>query len=235
MARVSASSLGRIERGEAGTVALGTIDRVVAALGARLRVRIEWHGEVLDRLADAAHAELQNAFADLLRAAGWSVAVEVSFNHYGDRGRCDVLAFHPATGILAVVEVKTAIGDVQDLLGRLDTKVRLARVLHQSQGWPRPSAAVPVLVLADERQQYRIIANHSALFTRFVLRGRAARAWLGRPTRASGLLVRLPLTNSRLVAVRAASRGSRVRNGPSRVTNPQPATDTSPELARWAP
>ena len=73
MARVSASSLGRIERGEAGTVALGTIDRVVAALGARLRVRIEWHGEVLDRLADAAHAELQNAFADLLRAAGWSV------------------------------------------------------------------------------------------------------------------------------------------------------------------
>ena len=122
MARVSASSLGRIERGEAGTVALGTVDRVVSALGARLRVRIEWHGEVLDRLADAAHAELQNAFADLLRAAGWSVAVEVSFNHYGDRGRCDVLAFHPATGILAVVEVKTAIGDVQDLLGRLDTK-----------------------------------------------------------------------------------------------------------------
>lgn len=42
----------------------------------------------------------------------------MSFNHYGDRGRYDILAFHPPTGILLVVEVKTGIGDVQATLGR---------------------------------------------------------------------------------------------------------------------
>jgi transcriptional regulator with XRE-family HTH domain len=211
MAHVSVTSLGRIERGDVTRIPVGTLDRVAAALGASLRLSIAWRGEALDRLTDAAHAELQNAVAELLRTAGWLVAVEVSFNHYGDRGRCDVLAFHPPTGILVVVEVKTAIGDVQELLGRLDTKVRLAGVLAVSQGWPRPAAVVPVLVVADERQQYRVVADHAALFARFELRGRTARAWLANPKPSSGLLVRLPLTNSRLVAVRAASRGSRVR------------------------
>lgn len=218
MARVSVKSVSRMERGS-GAVALETLDRVVAALGARLRVGIEWHGETLDRLTDAAHAELQNHFADLLRAAGWRVAVEASFNHYGDRGRCDILAFHPPTGILVVVEVKSAIGDVQELLGRLDIKVRLARILAASQGWARPAAVVPVLVMAAERQQYRVVAEHVSLFARFTVRGRAARAWLAHPAPVSGLLVRLPLTNARLVAVRIASRGSRVRNGLHGVTN----------------
>lgn len=214
LARVSPSLVARVEKGELANVTVGSVDRVAASLGAAFRMTINWHGEALDRLTDAAHAELQNAFAELLRAAGWLVAIEVSFNHYGDRGRCDLLAYHPATGILIVVEVKTAIADVQELLGRLDTKVRLAYQLAEGQGWPRPVAVVPVLVLANERQQYRIVADHSALFARFALRGRAARAWLGQPTRSTGLLVRLTLTNSRLVAVRAASRGSRVRNGP---------------------
>ena len=33
------------------------LNRVCAALGARLRMRVEWQGEALDRLLDAGHAE----------------------------------------------------------------------------------------------------------------------------------------------------------------------------------
>ena len=118
-------------------------------------VHLSWQGELLDRLVDAAHAELQDAVVDLLTAAGWICAVEVSFNHFGERGRYDVLAYHAATGIVLVIEVKTAIGDIQATLGQLDVKVRLAREVARERGW-RVRRVVRMLVIADERQQHRI-------------------------------------------------------------------------------
>lgn len=221
---VSRGVIQRIEHGAWHSVPVGRLERVAAALGARLQVLLTWNGEQLDRLVDAGHAELQNGYAALLGAAGWSVAVEVSFNHFGDRGRYDLLAFHPVSACLLVVEVKTAIGDVQATLGTLDMKLRLAADVARAQGWPRPSAVVPVLVLADERQQHRIVAGHAALFARFALRGRSARAWLRRPARgASGLLSYIPLTDARVVSVRKATRGQRVRKAAGRVTTaPRP-------------
>ena len=148
----------------------------------------------------------------MLTAAGWLVAAEVSFNHYGDRGRYDLLAHHAALALVLAVEVKTAIGDVQETLGRLDMKVRLARDIARARGWHTATVACPVLVVADERQQHRIVARHSALFARFDLRGRPARAWLVHPSPdVSGVLVYLRLTNARTVSVRCATRGRRVR------------------------
>jgi transcriptional regulator with XRE-family HTH domain len=212
LAGVSRAAVQRIEHGEWQSVQVGRVEQVAAALGARLQILLTWNGEQLDRLVDAGHAELQNAFAQLLTAAGWLVAVEVSFNHHGERGLHDLLAFHPASGILLVIEIKTAIGDVQATLGTLDVKVRLALDAAATQGWADVSAVVPVLVLADERQQHRLVAAHAALFSRFALRGRAARAWLKAPSfGATGMLTYLPLTNARVVSVRKASRGQRVR------------------------
>lgn len=216
-AGVSRRMVQRIEGGAWDSISHGVLQRVADTLGARLRVTISWDGEQLDRLVDAAHAELQNSFAAMLAAAGWLVAVEVSFNHYGDRGRYDLLAWHPATGLLLVIEVKSGIGDVQATLGSLDIKLRLASMVATGRGWGRPSAIIPALVIADERQQHRLVAQHAALFARFSLRGRPARAWIRRPASPAtgvlptGLLTYLPLTNGRLVSVRRASRGRRVR------------------------
>lgn len=219
-AGVSRGVIQRIEHGNWTSIQVGRLDRVASALGARLQILLTWNGEQLDRLVDAGHAELQNAFAQLLIAAGWLVAVEVSFNHYGERGRYDILAYHPASGILLVIEVKTGIGDVQATLGTLDVKVRLARDVATTQGWSQVSAVVPVLVLADERQQHRLVAAHAALFSRFGLRGRSGRAWLKAPTLGpTGLLTYLRLTNARMVSVRKASRGQRVRKPGPRTTN----------------
>lgn len=220
LAGVSRQVIQRIESGHWDGIGVDKIHRVANALGARLFFGVKWNGEQLDRLADAGHAELQNAMAALLRSAGWFVAVEVSFNHYGDRGRYDLIAYHPATRIVLVVEIKTGIGDVQATLGILDMKVRLALTVAREQGWDRPTIAVPALVIADERQQHRIVHKHEALFERFVMRARSARAWLRRPTSGvSGLLLYLPLTDARTVGVRAANRGARVRPRRSDVTS----------------
>lgn len=213
VAGVSRRLIGLIENGRWERVPFGALNRVANALGARLYPNLSWQGEQLDRLVDAGHADLQNTFATMLRSLGWLVAIEVSFNHYGERGRYDLLAFHPATGIVLVVEIKTAVGDVQATLGILDVKVRLALDVARQQGWAEPRIAIPALVIADERQQHRVLQQHAALFSHFSLRGRPARAWLRAPsTGPSGLLLWVPMTYVSVVGVREASRGWRVRN-----------------------
>lgn len=228
-AGVSRRVVQRIEAGDWRGVTFGIFQRAADTLGARFYAGLDWNGAQLDRLVDAGHAELQNAIVTMLRALGWLVAVEASFNHYGDRGRYDVLAYHPLTGIILVVEVKTAVGDVQATLGTLDVKVRLAPIVARQHGWSEAVSAVPALVLADERQQHRVVRAHEALFWRFALRGRAARAWLKRPaTGAEGLLLNFPLTNARQVSVRAASPGTRVRRKGPAATSAPPGKHLSP-------
>ncbi len=209
---VSRQLVSRIERDEIAGVPLGVLQRTAAALDARLNVELAWHGAELERLLDAGHAELQDRVARWLEGVGWRSQVEASFNHYGDRGRYDILAFHPTYGVLAVVEIKTAIGDAQETLGRLDVKVRLARQVAAELGWVA-HRVVPALVIADRRAQRRHVARHAGLFGRFEVRGRRALAWLRQPSdSARGLLWFLVLTDSHPMSTNA---GSRVRNRPN--------------------
>lgn len=180
-AGVSRQLVSQLECGELAGLTVRSIARVTEALGASLDVTVRWQGADLDRLADAAHARLAQSTVTLLDSLGWGTRVEVSFNHYGDRGRVDLLAMHPMSATLLVVELKSAIGDTQDLLGRLDVKVRLGRVLAASVGWPTPSRIVAALVIGDSRASRRIVREHDAVFRRFDLRGRQAVAWLRVP------------------------------------------------------
>lgn len=117
----------------------------------------------------------------MIGAHEWQVRAEVSFNHFGDRGRIDVLGYHPDLRALLVVEVKSGIGDLQETLGRLDVKARVARHVARELGWPQMAAVVPALVIGDSRRSRRIVAEHAALFGRFTVRGRAALAWVRTP------------------------------------------------------
>ena len=100
---------------------------------------------------DRVHAATQERAAASLRSLGWLTAVELSFNHYGDRGRVDLLAYHAPTACLLVGEVKSAIGDVQETLGRIDVKVRLGRSLASSTGWPEVRGVLPALIVTESR------------------------------------------------------------------------------------
>lgn len=119
----------------------------------------------------------------------WLAWVEVSYSRYGERGRVDLLAWLPHHGVLAVIEVKTEIVDVQAMLGTLDAKVRLGPFLAAELRLPRPSAVVPVLVVVDGSTNRDRVARLAPLFSRFDLRGRAATSWLRRPAAPPGGLL----------------------------------------------
>ena len=180
-ARVSRTAVWRIERGHADRVTLHVLVRVAAALGARIDMRLLWQGEGLDRLLDADHADLVEQTLELLASADWLVATEVSFNLRGERGSIDILAFHPATGSLLVIEIKSVVPDMQAMLGGIDRKGRLAREIARERGWMVTSVS-RLLVLPDDRTARRRVERHGATFrTALPARTAAVRRWIQRP------------------------------------------------------
>jgi hypothetical protein len=168
---------------------VGSLDRIAEALGATLVVELRWQGADLDRLVDRLHAALVDVIAARLRQAGWLVQLEVSFNHYGDRGSCDLVACHQATGTMLIIEAKASLGNLQETLRRLDVKVRLAPVLADQLGWPSPTSATRALVVLATRTNRRIVERHAETFAGFSMRGRDATSWLQKPSGARQALL----------------------------------------------
>ena len=188
-ATLSRDVVSRVENGELGGLTVGSLQKLAAALGAALVVELRWHGADLDRLVDRAHAQLQEAVVARLRGAGWATDVEVSFNHYGDRGRCDVVAWHAPTRTLLIVEAKTRFGNLQEMIGAMNVKRRLGRLLAEQVGAPDPRTIAVALVVAEHRTGRRILQRYPSMFAPFGVRGRAAAAWIAAPTGApTGLL-----------------------------------------------
>jgi transcriptional regulator with XRE-family HTH domain len=159
----SQSLIARIEGGRGDVVTPRVLVRVAQAMGARVTVRLDWNGEGLDHLLDESHARIVEVVAHELVAAGWEVRAEATFAIYGERGSVDVLAWHPATGCLLVIEVKSVIADVQDTLASLARKVRLAERIAPQQ-WRARTVSV-LLVVADTRTNRRRVEGHQATFT----------------------------------------------------------------------
>ncbi len=113
---------------------IGALDRLtirmLRGIGAPLEVRLPftplWKGGEADQLRDRDHARLVEIVVATLRRYGWDVVVEYTFSHYGERGSIDIVAWHPETRTLLIVEVKTRIYDVQRLIAGVDRKARLA-------------------------------------------------------------------------------------------------------------
>jgi transcriptional regulator with XRE-family HTH domain len=185
----SQASISRLERGKGAGLSLAALRRVETALGARLDLRLDWQGGGLDRLLDRAHADLVERVVRAMRPDGWELVPEASFSVYGERGSIDVLALHPTSGVLLVVEVKSVLQDVQGTLMVLDRKVRLAGQIARDRGW-RPRSVARLLVLGDGGTNRRRVAEHAELFhVSFPARGRLITRWLKQPTGPiSGLL-----------------------------------------------
>ncbi|MBI2782085.1 MAG: hypothetical protein HYX55_09865 [Chloroflexi bacterium] len=54
--------------------------------------------------------------AGQLRALGWEVVLEATFFIRGERGSIDVLAWHAASRVVLVIEVKSVVPDIQAML-----------------------------------------------------------------------------------------------------------------------
>ena len=181
-AAVSRSFVSLVERGHLDSVSLRTLRELGRALDIRLDPWVRWRGGELDRLLNAAHSALHESVASMFAAhADWTIAPEVSFSIYGERGVIDLLAFHRPSGCLLVIELKTRIVDVQDLIGGIDRKTRLASEIARQRGWAVTSVSRWVIVAADKTNQRRVVAHRSLLRAAFPQTGRTMRAWLSRP------------------------------------------------------
>lgn len=123
---VSQQEISLLERGHFDSVQLRTVRRVFRGLDAGAELDIRWRGGAVDRLLDERHAGLLGATADLLSDGVWQLKPEVTYNHFGDRGSIDLVAWHEPTATLLVVEVKTELTSIEATLRKHDEKVRLA-------------------------------------------------------------------------------------------------------------
>ena len=209
----SASVISRVEHGQLRVCSLARLERLVDALDARLVMSIQWRGGELDRLLDADHAAVQERWArrKLRLRPSLRSRQEVTYNHYGDRGSIDDLAFDPLTGVLVMTEIKTGIYEIGATLAKMDEKERLAIGIARRLGWAA-QRVVPCLVFADTRTNRRRVADHAAQFARFDCRGHAAAAWLRDPAGPiGGLLIFEKLSPVRGTHGRRAGR-QRVRH-----------------------
>lgn len=218
-ARASRSVVGRIERGDAGAIAISVVERVAHAAGGSVDLVLRWQGEGLDRLLDEGHARLVEALVSWLRARGWEVAVEVSFSRYGERGSIDLLAWHPARRALAVFEVKSVTPDMQAMLFGLDRKARLAPAIARERGWV-PVAIARILVIGDTSTNRRRLARFGAQLGAALPAGtREVQRWLEDP-HAPGVAGVWFLADGRRADVTAGGRTRvRVRAATARTTD----------------
>lgn len=182
-ADVSQSLISRIERGHVGSLSLAKLRKIGTALDIRLSLDAWWHGGELDRLVDRGHAALVDHVVASLRADGWVTRVEVTFNHFGERGSADIVAWHPHDRILLIVEIKTMIGDIQATASTFERKVRiLPDALLAEEGWEARTVA-RLLVIAETHANRSVVRDHEAIFDAiWPARTTETRHWLRRPT-----------------------------------------------------
>lgn len=175
--------MSRIERGQIADMPVRRVAAIARALDADLVVSLRWRGGELDRLLDEGHAAILGRVAELLQACGWITESEVTYSVYGERGSIDLLAWHPATRTLLVVEIKTELTSVEATLRKHDEKVRLAaRIADERFGW-RATSTARLLVLPNLSTARRRVERHGAVLgTAYPVRGEVLRAWLRQPT-----------------------------------------------------
>lgn len=196
---------------------LDVVDRISGALGleAELVLRppmvIGAHGQ-----RDLVHARCTGYVERRLRTAGWQTAREVEVIQGRSHGWIDLIAFHPVTETLLVIEIKTRLDDLGSVERQLGWYGRSAGDAARRLGW-RPRRIVSwLLVLASEEVENVVRHNRDVLRRAFPFRAREMLEWLsdgGHPVVARGLAMLDPASKRQDWLIRSRVDG---RRSPSR-------------------
>lgn len=180
---VSQSAVSRIERGHVGPQSIDAVRKIAAALEIRVELVPRWRAGDLDRLVNARHSALGESVARRFRdeVPSWVLAPEASFAIYSDRGIIDILAWHPGKRAILVIELKTDITDVNELLGTLDKKRRVAAQVARERGWDPMTVSVWLIVSSSRTNRRRVEAHDAMLRAALPDDGRTMRLWLRDP------------------------------------------------------
>jgi transcriptional regulator with XRE-family HTH domain len=192
LARVSDNTVSRVERGQFDALSLRSIRAVARAVEVRIDLAL-WsrHGDLL-HFATSEHAGLVESIIEELQGLGWDARAEVSFSTAGERGFIDILAWHAASRTLLVIEVKTEVVDVGELLGTFDRKRRLARGIALELDWIPESVASAVIVLDTHTNRRRVDDHAETIRTQLPADGRRLRGFLRKPGGAVSALAFWP-------------------------------------------
>lgn len=179
-AGVSQSLVSLVERGRIADLTFGTASALLEAMGGRLIVRVDapYLGDRV-RQRDPAHARMSAHVVRRMRAAGWVVATEVEVGGDRSRGWIDALAFHPESGTLLIIELKTEIHDLGQIERNLGWYEREAFAAARRLGW-RPRRAIGcLLLLASRANDDRAASNRASIDDGFRIRARELGAIIG--------------------------------------------------------
>jgi len=179
---VSQPRISRLERGLADTMPLADLERIARVLDIRLSIDAWWRGGNLPGLLDSAHARIVEYVVGRLRALGWEIVVEHTFNHFGERGSVDIVAWHPGRRALLLIEVKSRLSDLQEMLSTFARKLRIVPpLLAEQNGW-RPIVIGRLIVAPGTSANRSVVAAHANMFeVSYPGRAREAQAWLRNP------------------------------------------------------
>ena len=217
-ARIPRNAVMRIEAGQLDEVSFGHVRRLARVLDARFEGLVRWRGADLDRLVNRGHALMHEAMFRWLREiGGWIALPEVSFARDGSRGVIDIVAWHAGSRVLLVIELKTRIVDINDLMATMDVRRRVAWQIGRDHGWD-PVAVGVWVVVSPARSNARVLSDHATVLrAKFPADGRSMRRWLSRPSGDIAALSFMP-------EVRVADLG-RDPTTPRRVRRSSPGTD----------
>ena len=180
---VSPATISRLERGHPGSLTLDTIRGVSAALDIRVDLVPRWRAGDLDRLLNAKHSQLHELVARWFarELPAWTLAPEVSYAIYSERGVIDIVAWHAGRRAILVIELKTDIVDVNQLIGKVGEKARLIRQIVRDRGWDPLTISTWVIVADGRTNRARLRAHRAVLRAAFPSDGQSMRRWLADP------------------------------------------------------
>ncbi len=180
---VSPATISRLERGHPGLLTVDTVRRVASALDIRVDLVPRWRAGDLDRVLNAKHSQLHELVARWFakELPTWVLAPEVSYAIYGERGVIDIVAWHPGRRAILVIELKTDVVDVNQLIGKVGEKARLIRQIVRDRGWDPLTVSTWVIVASGRTNRARLAAHQAVLRAAFPADGRGMRRWLADP------------------------------------------------------
>jgi transcriptional regulator with XRE-family HTH domain len=147
---VSQSAISEIERGLQPELTIRRVESLLVAMGARLAIDVRPPRLAAAALGDPVHARCCHYAVRRLERSGWLVRTEVEVGGNRSRGWIDVLAFHPSTRMVVVIECKTEIRDLGDIERTLHWYEREAPTAARRYGWNAVGIASVLLLLASD-------------------------------------------------------------------------------------
>jgi hypothetical protein len=129
------------------------------------------------------HALLAELVVQALRrdSPDWRILPEVSFSIWGERGVIDLLAWHAGRRALLVIELKTELVDVGEMLGTMHRKQRLAPTIAVERGWKPATVSGWIIVAAGRTNERRCAEFRATLRSAYPDDGRRVHSWLRDP------------------------------------------------------